>query len=115
MWVSKYTFARNIWACFFYGGHEKGIDGIIKGTKSIEEFAYENKDKNTFKKDTTGHTDIHTINTDKHSNSSSITKDNKNVNDFNTLCWTCSNTQVKLYKCGGCHKARYCSEQCILQ
>ena len=33
--------------------------------------------------------------------------------EFDTLCWACSATQVKLYKCGGCRKARYCSKQCI--
>jgi len=33
--------------------------------------------------------------------------------DYSKLCWACSVTEVKLYKCGGCRKARYCSDKCI--
>jgi len=35
------------------------------------------------------------------------------IEDFKSLCWSCSVKEVKLFKCGGCHKARYCSEKCI--
>jgi len=35
------------------------------------------------------------------------------VEDYSKLCWTCSVTEVKLYKCGGCRKARYCSDKCL--
>ena len=31
------------------------------------------------------------------------------------LCWFCSEDDVKLYKCGGCKKAYYCSDSCIEQ
>jgi len=46
------------------------------------------------------------------------TKDNVNntpykIEDFKSLCWSCSVKEVKLFKCGGCFKARYCSEKCI--
>merc|ERR1719186_1959608 len=36
------------------------------------------------------------------------------VDDYNTLCWSCSKTktEVKLDKCDGCQKARYCSKEC---
>jgi len=45
--------------------------------------------------------------------SSSSCATEKPVEDYSKLCWTCSVTEVKLYKCGGCRKARYCSDKCI--
>ena len=39
----------------------------------------------------------------------------KKMTIYNTLCWNCSKTQVKLYKCGGCLQARYCTKDCLEQ
>lgn len=89
----------------FHGGHEKAIDAIINGTKSIKELHEETRAKSFPNKDTTEKIcDTRNENQDINSNSRT---------DFDTLCWTCSATKVKLYKCGGCRKARYCSKQCI--
>jgi len=40
-----------------------------------------------------------------------------NLDDYGSLCWSCSKTkeEVKLYKCGGCKKAKYCTRECIDQ
>merc|ERR1719319_2033870 len=45
--------------------------------------------------------------------SSCATEKPKAREDYSKLCWACSVTEVKLYKCGGCRKARYCSDKCI--
>jgi len=75
----------------FNGGHEKTIDDVINGKKSVMEIIEKTK------KDMT----------------ENDRQKNEAVIDFNKLCWSCSATQVKLYKCGGCRKARYCGKQCI--
>jgi len=75
----------------FNGGHEKAIDDVINGGKSVTEIIEKRKKDMTVK-------DM---------------QRNEAVIDFNKLCWSCSATQVKLYKCGGCRKARYCGKQCI--
>ena len=35
--------------------------------------------------------------------------------EYNSLCWNCSKNKemVKLFKCKGCYRARYCSRKCI--
>ena len=44
---------------------------------------------------------------------SSSEKKLMNKSNYNTLCWRCSKTDVKLYKCSGCRKAWYCKKSCI--
>ena len=90
----------------FDGGYEKAIDEIIDGTKTVSELGVEvqkNKPKNI---DDRANKNDNNINVSKMPNS-------KSELNFDTLCWRCSETNVKLYKCGGCRKARYCSRQCI--
>jgi hypothetical protein len=106
------TLPINFKHILFHGGYETAINEIINGTKSVVELYEETMGKSFENNDTTEKIcDKRNANQD-NSNSSVVDKSDV-VMDFDTLCWTCSATQVKLYKCAGCRKARYCSKQCI--
>ena len=90
----------------FYGGSEKAIDEIVNGAKSVIELSVETN-KYTAKN---LHDNIQ--NNEDNSNVSIMHKTESELN-HDTLCWSCSETKVKLYNCGGCRKARYCNKQCI--
>ena len=92
--------------------HEENVVGIFNGTKNVKELSQELQNKNTLNIYSTGQKNVENNIMLEHGRSS-IDENPEVVKDFNSLCWSCSETQVKLYKCGGCHKARYCSEQCI--
>merc|ERR1711874_564592 len=56
-------------------------------------------------------------------NSQSLTSSPNSYNPINSkatkigklprLCWFCGDDDVKLYKCGGCKRALYCSDRCV--
>merc|ERR1719186_713456 len=78
---------------------ENAMKEVINGTKSLKKASEENQKgvaDNIYEKE----------NYKKYSKTETTT-------DYNKLCWSCSATQVKLYKCSGCRKARYCGKQCI--
>lgn len=49
----------------------------------------------------------------KHKETEVVKTKKKHEIDYKSLCWNCSITNTKLYKCGGCYKARYCNRKCI--
>ena len=90
----------------FHGGSEKAIDEIVNGAKSVIELSVETN-KYTAK-------NLHdNIKNNEDNSKVSIMHKTESELNYDTLCWSCSETKVKLYKCGGCRKARYCSKQCI--
>ena len=55
------------------------------------------------------------LGSEKAEESNYVTSTKSKEEDYSNVCWNCSKTktEVQLYKCTGCKKARYCGKECI--